>query len=188
MGKCRRNLFLIIICRALLLERGLCQNISDTENLYTSLLSNYNRNIRGNVNQSEPTEIGFAFHVSNLVSFDEVSATFSVSGYFTIIWRDERMMWNETECNGISSINFPQNDVWIPKISMSNSMKAGESLYLGNNNLLVRYRHDGVAFWYPGQLFKSFCAPDVRNFPFDHQVTANSTPNVVHVSRRELVC
>ena len=170
MGLSGRNLVLVIICRTLLFEQGFCQNLTDTENLYTTLLSNYNKNIRGNDNQSEPTRIGFIFYVTNLVSFEEVSATFSVSGYFTILWKDERMMWNKTQCNGISSITFPQNDVWIPKISMSNSMKAGESLYLGSSNLLVRYTDEGIAAWHPSHLFKSFCAPDVRNFPFDRQV------------------
>ena len=42
--------------------------------------------------------------------------------------------------------------------------------YLGDDKLLVRYTSDGVAYWFPGHLFKSFCQPDVRHFPFDRQV------------------
>ena len=80
------------------------------------------------------------------------------------------MTWNVSEYNGVSTITFPQNDVWIPTVALSNSQNEDESVYLGNDKLLVRYLHDGTAYWYPGQLFKSFCAPDVKDYPFDHQV------------------
>ena len=147
-----------------------CQSIDDTEKLYNDLIGKYNKNIRGNEDQSEPTYLAFIFHASNLVSFDEVTGTLSLAGWFTMIWRDERMEWDPEEYDGIESINFPQDDVWIPTIVLSNSQNEGENLYLGNSKLLVRYTSDGTAFWYPGHLFKSFCAPNVRDYPFDHQV------------------
>ena len=147
-----------------------CQSIDDTEKLYTDLLGKYNKHIRGHEDQSEPTYLAFIFHASNLVSFDEVTGTLSLAGWFTLLWRDERMVWDPEEYDGIESINFAQDDVWIPTILLSNSQNEGENLYLGNSKLLVRYTSDGTAYWYPGHLFKSFCAPNVRDYPFDHQV------------------
>ena len=165
-----KRFFFIFVINSLTLKILLCQNITDTEKLYSRLQTNYNKNTRGNTEQKNPTEIGFVFQAGNLVSFDEVTASFSLSGLLYIVWKDTRMTWNETEYNGVSSITFPQNDVWIPTITLGNSMAPGGNLYLGDNKLLVRYTSDGMAYWFPGHLFKSFCAPDVRHFPFDRQV------------------
>ena len=164
------NSFFILICIILCQGKLYCQNITDTENLYNTLLTKYNKNIRGNINQSQSTQLGFIFHATNLISFDELTATLSMSGYFTVIWKDERMRWNVTENNGIESITFPQDDVWIPTVALSNSQNEEDNVYLGNDKLLVRYISDGTAYWYPGALFKSFCRPDVKDYPFDKQV------------------
>ena len=165
------NFFFIFIYSSLLVKILLCQNITESGKLYTRLLTNYNKNIRGTKDQGKPTKVGFIFNANNLVSFDEVTATFSLAGHLSIMWMDARMTWNETEYNGVSSVTFPQNEVWIPTITLGNSMKDGESLYLGDDKLLVRYTTNGIAYWFPGQLFKSFCSPDVRYFPFDQQVS-----------------
>ena len=164
-----RDVLILCLC-SILCTKTTCQSITDTEKLYSDLQKNYNKNIRGTLDQSKPTNLGFIFHAAHLVAFDEVTATLSLMGYFTILWQDQRMVWNITDYNGIESINFPQNDVWIPAIVLSNSQNEGENSYLGNDKLLVRYTNVGTASWYPGQLFKSFCAPDVKNYPFDRQV------------------
>ena len=170
MASSRKTVFIIFVSYSVFVKILFCQNITDTEKLYTRLQTNYNKNIRGNSDQAKPTEIGFIFSAINLVSFDEVTASFSLSGHLYITWRDTRMIWNVSEYNGISSITFPQTDVWIPTIILGNSMKDGGNLYLGDDKMLVRYTSNGVAYWFPGHLFKSFCQPDVRNFPFDRQV------------------
>ena len=165
-----RNSFLNLTCIILCQGNLFCQKITDTENLYNILLTNYNKNIRGNIDQSQSTQLGFIFHATNLISFDELTATLSMSGYFTVVWKDERMRWNITENNGIESITFCMDDVWIPMVALSNSQNEEENVYLGNDKLLVRYTSDGTAYWYPGALFKSFCRPDVKDYPFDKLV------------------
>ena len=97
----RGNSFLLLICIILCQGNVFCQNITDTENLYNTLLTNYNKNIRGNIDQSQSTQLGFIFHATNLISFDELTATLSMSCYFTVVWKDERMRWNITDYNGI---------------------------------------------------------------------------------------
>ena len=60
-----KKFFFIFDFNSLTVKILLCQNITDTEKLYSRLQTNYNKNIRGNTEQKKPTEIGFVFQAGN---------------------------------------------------------------------------------------------------------------------------
>ena len=149
------------------------QTLNNTNELYTDLTQNYNKNIRGIINQADSTIIQVKFHLSNINDYDIVNSRFSLAGYLTFQWIDQRMTWDPAKYGNVESVTFPQNDVWIPNIILGNSNRDDGLLYLGDDEVLVRYAADGSAYWYPGHLFQAYCPPNVKDFPFDTQVFCN---------------
>ena len=145
-------------------------SINDTNKLYKKLMTDYNKDVRGTLDQTEPTWLSVQFHLISINSYSDVTGTFSLVGYFTFEWTDDRMIWNPTEYNDQYSITFPESQVWIPTIILSNSQREEDILVLGNDKILVRYDPDGTTYWYPGHLFLVFCASNIRDYPFDTQV------------------
>lgn len=150
----------------------ICQpfTFNDTDTLRADLLKNYNSDSRGSLDQTRSTNINVQFYFYNINDFDEVTGVFSVCGFFYFYWTDERMVWDPQRYNGITKITFPETKVWTPVILLGNSNDESEMQSLGYDWLKVRYAANGTAIWAPGATFKSFCKPDVIEYPYDTQV------------------
>ncbi|KAK3101871.1 hypothetical protein FSP39_006939 [Pinctada imbricata] len=149
-----------------------CQpyTLNDTDTLRADLLDNYNSDTRGNMDQTRPTNLRVQFFFYNINEFDEVLGIFSVTGFFYFYWTDERMIWDPQRYNGTTKITFPATKIWTPTILLGNSNDESEIQSLGYDWLNVRFDANGTASWSPGAMFKSFCKPDVIEYPYDTQI------------------
>ncbi|KAK3094191.1 hypothetical protein FSP39_025244 [Pinctada imbricata] len=143
--------------------------INDTNTLHTDLLRGYNKNIRGNFDQSTSTILYVRFFISSVNSFDVMTGTLAIVGYFDIIWVDERMTWESSAYNGTTHIVFNQDDVWTPVVILGNGNGEDGLETLGNSYLQVRYFPNGQSNWNPGDKYETFCGANIKDYPYDAQ-------------------
>ena len=142
--------------------------MSDKKALYTNITTDYNKDIPPINNQSAAVSVNISMSLVSLNNIDEVLEMFSISGFFTIDWLDESMVWNSADFGGISDLHISYDNVWVPEIILLNPTDKTKSL--GSDWNKIRYRSNGHASWYPGDLISAACTINVYNFPFDTQV------------------
>jgi cation transporter family protein len=143
-------------------------NRTATEQLYQTLLTGYNPYVRPNSDQTDQTRAVVTLHLLSISGLDELSGTMSTVVYVDITWTDSRMVWNTTEYGNIKQILFPQKLVWKPDLVVTNPVKKVRKI--GFDDIMIRYRNDGVALWYTGDYLETSCDIDVTHFPFDRQL------------------
>lgn len=151
----------------LFLDGCLSATISDVENLYTSLLTNYNKYVRPLATTDSPVFVNGTFNLVGLKEFDEVNGKFSLIGFFTFTWIDARLAWTPSSHNSIYTMTLPETKVWVPNLMIGNPYDKIETL--GKGILPVTYVYNGVAYWSPGDVISSGCEVDVTYYPFDTQ-------------------
>ena len=141
--------------------------ISDKKTLYTSLLTDYNKDVPPVNNQLDFVSVNISLSIVSLNDIDEVLEKFAVSGFFTISWYDQSMVWKASDHGWIYQLHVSYDNVWVPEIILINPTEKVKSLGLDWNK--IRYHSDGLAQWYPGDLIKATCTINVYYFPFDIQ-------------------
>ncbi|XP_052071098.1 neuronal acetylcholine receptor subunit non-alpha-2-like [Mytilus californianus] len=100
--------------------------------------------------------------------FNTVEGTLSLVGILNCSWTDASLVWTPSSYGGLSSINVPQSDIWIPDLFIINQAEKftpfGKSL-----DTKLSVSHFGLVTWYPGNVMKVKCSPNLENFPFDRQ-------------------
>lgn len=137
--------------------------------LQSSLLSNYNVNVRPTFNGSEKTDIYYTFYIRSINSFIESTGKFSITGIVSIFWRDPRITWSTSipPYDVISSTSFQTHEVWSPNFVLGNGF--GQIRKLGADDNLVYYDSSGDAEMHIGDLFETTCLSDMTLYPFDSQ-------------------
>ncbi|XP_048775252.2 acetylcholine receptor subunit alpha-1-B-like [Ostrea edulis] len=143
-------------------------NRTAVEQLYQTLLTNYNPYIRPNSNQKQQTVVEASMRLISINGLDEPSGTLSSVVNVDISWNDSRMVWNMEDYGNTRQILVPQNLVWKPDLVVTNAAK--EIRKLGFDDIMIRYTSDGLALWYTGNYLETSCDIDVRYFPFDRQM------------------
>lgn len=95
-------------------------DLTDVENLYSTLLTNYNKDVRPLTTTDAPVYVNGTFNLVGLKEFDEVNGKFSLIGFFTFTWVDSRLSWDPSSHNSIFTIELPETKVWIPNLMIGN--------------------------------------------------------------------
>ncbi|XP_063447065.1 neuronal acetylcholine receptor subunit beta-3-like [Mytilus trossulus] len=144
------------------------QSISQTKSLHSFLFTDYNKNVKPVLDQSTRVNFQMDFILLAINEFDTVEGTLSLVGVLNCSWTDESLVWTPSSYGGLSSINVPQSDIWVPDIFISNQAEKftpfGKSV-----DIKLTVSHSGLVSWYPGDVMKVKCAPNLENFPFDKQ-------------------
>ncbi|KAH3730744.1 hypothetical protein DPMN_056737 [Dreissena polymorpha] len=119
------------------------------------------------MDQSIPTIVHVSLLIYVIYDVDEVMQTLKVSASLRLSWRDEHLVWNPSDYDGIQTGVYPQNSVWKPDVSLKNSVDDFKTL--GDQTLNVIVTSDGIVTWEPYQIFTSRCNFDITYFPFDRQ-------------------
>ncbi|XP_078327928.1 acetylcholine receptor subunit beta-like 1 [Crassostrea virginica] len=142
-------------------------SVTDTTNLSSALLQNYNKNLRPGVDQSLANEINIDVYFLSLQEFSETSGLFASRMFFYVSWNDERLAWNPATYNGVAMMKFRQDTLWIPPLFLSNSYSNYKEF--GSDKLLMTVFPSGDVRMSSLELTESTCGVDITKFPYDTQ-------------------
>ncbi|XP_048755483.2 neuronal acetylcholine receptor subunit non-alpha-2-like [Ostrea edulis] len=144
--------------------------LTDEQNLHTSLLTGYNRDLRPGYDRNKPLGINASFYLFSINDFDLNTGKFTITGVFLLNWNDERLSWNPATYNQGNTTSIPQKKIWLPNFINVNPFKDIKGL--GSDLITVDVDYSGLCSWYAVQAFEVICDPDVTKYPFDTQYCA----------------
>lgn len=145
-------------------------SVNDMTSLSTSLLTNYNSNLRPGADQSQTTDIAVNLFFVGLQEFSETTGLFSARLFFMISWTDERLAWTPASHNGVSSMQFSQDSIWTPQLILTNPYSNSKDF--GGDKLLLTVTPNGLVRWSTLEVMESTCMVDITKFPYDRQSCA----------------
>ncbi|XP_060590658.1 neuronal acetylcholine receptor subunit alpha-3-like, partial [Ruditapes philippinarum] len=131
----------------------------------SSVLSSFAYDRMARPNDSTIAKIGYNLLAINDVDIDEQS--FSCTGWLTVLWEDERLVWNPIVYDDTEYIHALETEIWKPEILISNEhQNVG---LVSDDHLIYRIRYNGKVAWEPVLSTKVDCSVDATYFPFDNQ-------------------
>ncbi|RUS74299.1 hypothetical protein EGW08_017936, partial [Elysia chlorotica] len=107
------------------------------------------------------------FEPSSIMSLDEAEQVLYTYGTLKTQWDDDTLSWNPSNYSGITSFLWPQDDVWLPDLVISNSVT--DARRLGFKEMPVRIESSGAVSWFPSMILATSCDMDITYYPFDTQ-------------------
>lgn len=142
-------------------------SVDDVKRLLDDKLSKYEKNLRPKYNQSEPVYLQVILELASIQEFDEVQQKLTITGVLVLNWFDDFMKWDPSDYGGIGEFITSEDNVWTPNMVLTNTVNNIDKV--GDSWQIVRFRADGLAFYYPGDIFSASCQVDVTYYPFDKQ-------------------
>ncbi|XP_023237439.1 acetylcholine receptor subunit alpha-like [Centruroides sculpturatus] len=136
--------------------------------LRQKLLSNYNKNIRPVQSGGNMTVINITLAVLHSFDLIEENETLVLDGFIRLKWLDSRWKWNPSEFGGIDFFSMGVDEVWLPDISVYESIPAEKvrSLLMTRPMLYP----SGKVTWSPRVIYQSHCPLTFDNYPDTIQV------------------
>ncbi|XP_029909594.1 neuronal acetylcholine receptor subunit beta-2 [Myripristis murdjan] len=126
----------------------------------------YNKLIRPAVNKSQQVTISIQVSLSQLISVNEREQIMTTNLWLFQEWNDYRLRWDPDKYEGIKKLRIPSKHIWLPDIVLYNN---ADGVYEVSFYCNAVVSNTGDIFWLPPAIYKSACAIEVKNFPFDQQ-------------------
>ncbi|KAK7493823.1 hypothetical protein BaRGS_00014964 [Batillaria attramentaria] len=123
----------------------------------------YTFNLDNSFNPVNVSISTFVFHIAGL-DMRQQQLTFTV--WFLVTYTDRSLSW-DLNLYPVDAVFVNQDEIWIPRIFVFNSVVAMDQLI--KQNLQVVVNSDGNVVWTPGDTITITCSVDIRLFPFDTQ-------------------
>ncbi|XP_066503740.1 neuronal acetylcholine receptor subunit alpha-7a [Hoplias malabaricus] len=134
--------------------------------LYRDLMKDYNPLERPVFNDTHTLTVNFSLSLMQIMDVDEKNQVLTTNIWLQLYWYDHYLKWNISDYPGVTSVRFPDNQIWKPDILLYNSADERFDATF-HTNILVS--SNGACNYIPPGIFKSTCYIDVRWFPFDVQ-------------------
>ncbi|KAF4082892.1 hypothetical protein AMELA_G00133820 [Ameiurus melas] len=134
--------------------------------LYRDLMKDYNPLERPVFNDTQTLTVNFSFSLRQIMDVDEKNQVLTTNIWLQLYWFDHYLKWNVSEYPGVTSVRFPDSQIWKPDILLYNSADERFDATFHTNVLVSP---NGACQYLPPGIFKSTCQIDVRWFPFDVQ-------------------
>ncbi|XP_054634944.1 neuronal acetylcholine receptor subunit beta-2 isoform X2 [Dunckerocampus dactyliophorus] len=160
------------IINTLLLLFTLCLTRSRAESAEERLVNDllgpqrYNKLIRPAVNKSQQVTISIRVSLSQLISVNEREQIMTTNLWLSQEWNDYRLRWDPEKYEGIKKLRIPSKLLWLPDIVLYNNADGVYEVSFYCNTVVSS---TGDIVWLPPAIYKSACAIEVQNFPFDQQ-------------------
>ncbi|CAF1557690.1 unnamed protein product [Adineta ricciae] len=151
-------------------------SIPDEQRLMAYLLRNYDPSARPVYNASNTVSVAFGISLTQLSDMDEKNQILTTNIWLEQEWFDQRLIWNASDFNGLSTLRLPCSKIWLPDIVLYNS---ADDYTQGFYQSKAMVESTGHVFWPPPAKFRSSCKIDVTYFPFDG--------NILVCQRRKLI-
>lgn len=159
--------FMATVLQLMVCFGGIYCSLVDTESLYSTLLTGYNKRLLPRLNQSEATNVTLSAAIISLNEFEELTGRLAVTLGFIMHWTEQRFTWDPANYSGKKDILFDIKDIWRPRLSITESVNYVQTV--GTDSDLVRVYNNGSVLWSTGNVVQVFCSVDVTFFPFDSQ-------------------
>ncbi|XP_056266124.1 neuronal acetylcholine receptor subunit beta-2 [Pseudoliparis swirei] len=126
----------------------------------------YNKLIRPAVNKSQQVTISIQVSLAQLISVNEREQIMTTNLWLFQEWNDYRLRWDPEKYEGIKKLRIPSKHIWLPDIVLYNN---ADGVYEVSFYCNAVVSNTGDIFWLPPAIYKSACAIEVQNFPFDQQ-------------------
>ncbi|KAL4216417.1 hypothetical protein ACF0H5_024142 [Mactra antiquata] len=131
----------------------------------TSVLSSFAYDRMSRPNASTTAVVGYNILVVKNLDLSQQSLT--CTGWYTLLWHDERLMWNPGVYDNTEYIHALEEEIWKPEILINNAV---ENVGLvSDDHLIYRIKYTGEVEWEPLVSSTVDCGIDVTYFPFDTQ-------------------
>ncbi|VDI03711.1 Hypothetical predicted protein [Mytilus galloprovincialis] len=144
------------------------QTSADLKALHTDLFNNYKKEVIPIENTSKPLEIGIAFYLTSLNSFNEVEESISVTGALYTNWTDPDLKWNSTMYGNVAFTVIYSDSVWLPSMFLVNRVDSMNPV--GDDvKFPAMISYTGQVAYNTGGILNAKCLTDISKFPFDRQ-------------------
>uniref|UniRef100_A0A3P8W2Z4 Cholinergic receptor, nicotinic, beta 5a n=1 Tax=Cynoglossus semilaevis TaxID=244447 RepID=A0A3P8W2Z4_CYNSE len=126
----------------------------------------YNKLVRPAVNKSQQVTISLQVSLSQLINVNEREQIMTTNLWLCQEWNDYRLRWDPDQYEGIKKLRIPSKHIWLPDIVLYNNADGVYEVSIYCNAVVS---NTGDIFWLPPAIYKSACAIEVQNFPFDQQ-------------------
>lgn len=142
------------------------QNLTSVEKLRQHLLTNYDQYARpvSDPDVQLPIYVGLTAHH---IQLDTKKSKMMVHGFLSMMWHDEKMHWDPTDYEDLTTLNLINHEIWQPEIVLYNAVGHGVSP-LGTAGMVVTY--DGKVMWRPPAHLESRCFQNLTFWPWDTQM------------------
>ncbi|KAL4228246.1 hypothetical protein ACF0H5_013679 [Mactra antiquata] len=150
----------------------LCYDYDDLNNLMSKLFHNttYNKGIRPIKDQRQRIEVTVIQGLYEIHSLDVTGGHLIVVGFLDMSWRDEYLVWNQSEYDGINRISVDHDKIWTPGLVQKDGIYADSSGKVVNNDFYrIFLSSDGEVHLSTAGYFGSNCNINTEYYPFDTQ-------------------
>ncbi|XP_071100942.1 neuronal acetylcholine receptor subunit alpha-7-like [Haliotis cracherodii] len=158
-----RRLLLLLLVTVIHITGVSSYNLGNETQLRTDLLTNYSLKSR----PDGVTSISLVFNLLTINQLVTRTQTFSISGYFTVIWNDTRLGWTPAAYSGIGFLFADETEIWRPSLVVKNAIDNLD--VIANDNIPMRVTNEGKIFWNPPGIYTTHCDIDITYYPFDSQ-------------------
>uniref|UniRef100_A0A3P9I7F7 5-hydroxytryptamine (serotonin) receptor 3B n=1 Tax=Oryzias latipes TaxID=8090 RepID=A0A3P9I7F7_ORYLA len=139
--------------------------LSSLNQLTRTLLRNYDSGVRPVHNWTSTTTIYIDLILQSVLEVDGKTQSITTSIWCRQMWRDEFLVWDPEEFDGINEISLSSDALWVPDVIVSEFVKEGKSppipyVYVNSSGSVKNYR--------PIQAVLA-CSLEMYAFPFDKQ-------------------
>ena len=157
-------LFLFIVSDTTSAQEILPYTIALESSLRTDLFKDYDVLQK----PAERVDVYITFSVVALNYMDIKSQTFSISGHFSLIWQDDRLMWlHNISLLSVRLLFSNSKYMWVPPIILENAI--GDIVPLGSEKIFTKINPGGAVSWLPGGNYEANCEAEVTYYPLDTQ-------------------
>ncbi|XP_062611295.1 neuronal acetylcholine receptor subunit alpha-10-like [Saccostrea cucullata] len=140
---------------------------TDEQRLLDALMTGYSKDTRPVYNASHPVRVSVGITLTQIFDVDEKNQVLTTNVWLDQEWKDEKLVWDPNEYNGLEVMRIPCRKIWLPDIVLYNSASDHNEKYM---EALAMVGSDGTVFWPPIVKFRSSCLMDMTYFPFDDQI------------------
>lgn len=149
----------------------IAHNITDVRLLTNDLFNNHNRQIIPKLDMKAPVNVSMSFSLISVYELDVKNQLLSTSVAFKITWKDEILIWNPADYNGLDQLTVTLASIWKPDVIMLNSVSSQKKLSPNDDDdNYVTITRDGFIEWWVYVNLKTHCNVHMTNYPFETQM------------------
>lgn len=141
---------------------------SASKRLRKKLLTKYDKHTRPVEHHSNVTTVNFGLTPIYVSDLDEENQVLTLESWLHMDWKDEHLVWDPAEYDGLNTIRLPDHEIWQPDITVYNSFPASDIDPIKNTLSVVS--SSGMVTWVPPATIRVLCPLDMSLFPNDIQM------------------